>query len=132
MKIEDLHKTVVEVEKLLAGIMKQLEIVTKSLDTLHAARGENTQQLNDLRREYEKDVVALKKDVDELRRWSEKHGTSELKPKIDVLMEKVAKVETAQEKIGTRAWSVVPNVVGALITGTISALVAYLVAKAAK
>jgi chromosome segregation ATPase len=127
-KVEDLHKTVVEVEKLIAGILEQLKQLGKSLDSLNDARAENTQQLSDLRRDCEKEVVALKKDIDELPRWTDRQGTSELKSKLDVLTEKMTKVENAIEKSGTRAWSVVPNVVGAIISGLIAALVAYFVA----
>ena len=79
MKIEDVHKTVVEVEKRISGILELLTQLGKSVESLDVAEAEITQQLNDLRRECEKEIVALKKDVEEFRRWMEKNGISELK-----------------------------------------------------
>lgn len=132
MKVEDVHRIVVEVEKLISGILEQNKQFGKSLDSLNEARGENTQLLNDLQRDCEKDFVAVKKDIDELRRWTEKNSMSDIKPKIEVMAEKVSKVETALEKFGTRAWSVVPNISGAVVNVLLAALVAFIVTKLAK
>ncbi len=132
MKIEDVHKTVVEVEKRISGILELLTQLGKSVESLDVAEAEITQQLNDLRRECEKEIVALKKDVEEFRRWMEKNGISELKSRLDVLTERVSKVEAAQEKIGTRAWSVVPNIVGVILNVILTAIVAFVVTKLAK
>ncbi len=132
MKIEDVNKTVVEVEKLISSILEQIKQLSKSVDLLNETRRDNTQLLNDLQRDYEKEFVAVKKDIDELRRWTEKNGLAEIKPKIEVMAEKVSKVETALEKIGTRAWSVVPNISGAVVNVLLAAVVAFIVAKRTK
>jgi len=132
VKVEDVHKTVVEVEKLISKIVEQLNQLAKSLDTVNEACGENTKSLNDLQRNCEKEFVAVKKDIDELRRWTEKNGLSDIKPKIEVMAEKVSKVETALEEIGTRAWSVVPNISGAVVNVLLAAVVAFIVAKLTK
>jgi hypothetical protein len=55
-----------------------------------------------------------------------------MKAQLEVLKEKVAKLEAALEKIGTRAWSVVPNVAGALVNVLLAALVAFVVSKYGK
>ena len=52
--------------------------------------------------------------------------------RLDVLTERVSKVEAAQEKIGTRAWSVVPNIVGVILNVILTAIVAFVVTKLAK
>ena len=132
MKIDEVLNRVVEIEKLNSAIVEQQKNQDEVLDSLDESRKENIQHLNDLRREGEKETIALKKDIDELRRWTEKNATSELKAKLDVLTEKVLKVESAQEKMGTRAWSVVPNVVGAIVNVILAAIVAFIVTRAAK
>lgn len=53
----------------------------------------------------------------------------EVKAEVTTLKEKVKKLEDAAEKRGNRAWSIVPNVVGAIVSGPIAAAVAYVVAK---
>ncbi len=92
-----------ELEKLVARILKQLETVEKTLDSLNDARKETVQRLNDLQRESEKRIV--------------------------VLQEQTSKLEATQERAGTRAWSVVPNIVGAVVSGILAAIVAYFVAR---
>jgi hypothetical protein len=64
----------------------------------------------------------VKKDIDELRRWTEKNSLSEIKPKMEVMAEKVSKVESALEKIGARAWSVVPNISGSIVNVLLAAV----------
>ncbi len=132
MKIEEVYKTVVEVEKLIAGILARLTELGKSLDTLSVARVETAQAITDLRLQHEKELVALAKDIDELRRWAEKNSVSALSAQIEVLKEKVAKLEALLDKVGTRAWSVVPNVAGAIANVILAAVVAFIVTKLVK
>jgi capsule polysaccharide export protein KpsE/RkpR len=132
VKIEDVYKSVVEVEKLTSGILARVDALSKLLDDLNIGRKETAQGLNDFRLQCEKELVALKKDTDELRRWSERNGVADLKSQIDVLKEKVAKLEAALEKVGTRAWPVVPNVAGAIVNVVLAAVVAFIVSKLAK
>jgi hypothetical protein len=115
VKIEDLHRTAIEVEKLVSGMVEQLNNLEKSLDTQNGVHREAAQGMNDLRRDFDKEVVALKKDVEEFRRWAEKNATADLKAQLDVSKEKIAKLEAALERAGTRVWSVVPSIVGALV-----------------
>lgn len=49
-----------------------------------------------------------------------------------VLQEKVVKLESSRDKAGNRAWSVVPNISGAVVSGVIAAAVAFLVARYGK
>ncbi len=49
-----------------------------------------------------------------------------------VLQEKVIKLESSRETAGNRAWSVVPNISGAVVGGVIAAAVAFLVARSGK
>lgn len=129
MKVEEVHKDVVEVEKLIAGILIQLDALTKGIDTLTGAHGETVHTLADLRLQHERELVALAKDIDELRRWTDKNSVSALSAQIEVLKEKVAKLEALLDKVGTRAWSVVPNVAGAIVNVLLAAVVAFIVTK---
>ena len=125
-----------ELEKLVAGILEQLTSVSKTLDTLQTGHHVTAQSLkeadqraNDAQREFEKQITALQKDIEEFRRWAEKNGTADLKTELGVWKEKTAKVEATQEKAAGRAWALLPNVVGAVVNGLIAAAVAYSIAR---
>lgn len=132
MKADDVHQKVVEVEKLIAGIFEQLKYISKAQDAQNKGQRETSDAIRDLKLTTESRLVALEKDIAEFRRWTEKNGISELRADLGVLKEKTAKVEGAQEKIGTRAWSIVPNVIGAIVSGAIAAIVAYVVSRSGK
>ena len=121
-----------ELEKFVASILTQVREIQRAIDDLGDESAKNREGLASFRLDSEKRIVGISKDVEELRRWAEKNGISELKNEIVLLKEKIINLESAQEKIGARAWSVVPNIVGAIITGVIAAIVAFLVAKYGK
>ncbi|MBX9583820.1 MAG: hypothetical protein K2X87_26260 [Gemmataceae bacterium] len=52
-----------------------------------------------------------------------------LKGELAALREAQARSDTAREKAAGRAWSVVPNVAGAVVNGLLAAAVAYFVAR---
>jgi hypothetical protein len=122
-----------ELEKLVAVMRKQVRILEKNLDALTLAGKDTAQRLTDLHREVERGIgvlqAVLQKDIDELRRWTEKNGTADIKSEVNVLKEKTTKLEAAQDKAVSRAWSVVPNIVGAVVSGILAAIVAYFVAR---
>lgn len=132
MARKTLGEKVDELEKFVAGILTQIRELERAIEDLGDAAAKNREGLTSLRLDSEKPLVGLSKDVEELRRWTEKNGISELKNESVLLKEKIFKLESAQEKIGTRAWSVVPNIVGAVISGVIAAIVAFLVVKYGK
>jgi hypothetical protein len=118
-----------ELEKLVAGILKELAALGTTVRDLDAAGKGTAQGLNDFRRDCETRIAVLTRDVAELRRWTEQNRTADLKSEIAVLKEQNRKLEAAQERAGNRVWSVVPNIVGAIVNGLIAAAVAYLVAR---
>jgi chromosome segregation ATPase len=128
-RIDDLRDQYSELDKFVAVMLEQLTSAIKTLEALRDAHSETTQHHADLRREFEREIAVLKQQLEELRRWSERNGTSEIKAELGRLTDRVGKVESAQEKVSTRAWSVVPNILGALVSGLIAALVAYFVAR---
>jgi hypothetical protein len=128
-RIDDLQSDVRKLETLVAGMLEQLKNTTGALNTLDETCEGTGQGLDDLRRECEKTLVGLEKEIAEFRRWTEKNGTTELKTELSVLKEKTTKLETAQERSGARAWSVVPNLIGAVVSVLLGAGVAYLVSR---
>jgi hypothetical protein len=132
VKIEDVNNAVNEMEKVIAGIDERLKTYGKATDAQHDLLGKTNRSLHEFHLECAKELIALKKDAEEFRRWSEKNGIAELKSQVEVLKEKVAKLEAALEKLGTRAWSVVPNLVGAIVNVILAAVVAFVVTKIGK
>ncbi len=128
-RIDDLAKAVTEIEKLIARIVKEIEILGKSLDRLHDSTRESGEGHHELRRNYERELAVLKRDLEELRRWADRNGSTELRGEAGVLKEKVVQLEAARERDTSRAWSLVPNVVGAVVSSGLAALVAYFVAR---
>lgn len=118
-----------ELEKLVAVVLERLQNIQKTLDSLGASHREESEGLDDLQRRHETEIAVFKKEIEEIRRWIEKNGTSDMKTEVGILKEKVTKIEVTQERVGNRAWSIIPNVVGAIINGLIAAIVAYSVAK---
>jgi len=121
-KIDELQKTVAILEQ-------RSEHTENAMAELNTNYRGFVQQFNDIRRELEREIAVLKVAIDELRRWTEKNGIGDLKSEISLLKDKVTKLETAMDRIGTRAWSVVPNIVGALVSAFIGAIVAILVTR---
>jgi chromosome segregation ATPase len=132
MKIEELHKEVIEVGKILAVLSAQVSFLDTTVRGLTETANTRSQEFADFRARFEGELASLKAALDELRRWAEKNSVSDLKSQFEVLKEKVVKLEAAFEKIGTRAWSVVPNVAGAIVNVLLAALVAFVVTKYGK
>lgn len=128
-RVESITKELSDLDKLVAVIVEQLKAVNRSLDALNAGQKEAAERHAELQRDHEREVAVLKQLLDELRRWTEKNGVSDLKVEIGLLKEKVSKLEAAQERSGTRAWSVVPNVLGAIVSSTLAGVIAYFVAR---
>lgn len=128
MKADDLLLRVIEVEKAVAILRTEIGQHSKAIDDLNSTVRDLAKQAQDFRVRFEAEFAAVKQDREEFRRWCDKNGTAELKAQVDLLKDQVKKLESAGEKFGTRAWSVVPNIVGALI----AAIVAFLVAKYGK
>jgi len=63
-----------------------------------------------LRREYEKEIALLKRELEEFKKWTEE--------------QKMASAERSR-----RLWAFGPNALGAVISGLIAAAVAYFIAR---
>ncbi len=95
-----------ELEKLGVTLLTRLDNADKELSAVYAAHKEFVQQLADLRREYEREIALLKREVEELKKWkddSKKQG----------------------EERTRRLWAFGPNLLAAVIGGLIASAIAY-------
>ena len=123
MRADELHPKVIEVEKFVAILRTEIDQHAKAIDDLYASVRELSRHAQEVRVRCETEFATVRQDRDEMRRWCEKNGTADIKTQIELLKERLQRLESLFEKVGNRAWSVVPNVVGALISGVIAALV---------
>jgi hypothetical protein len=84
VKIEDVNNAVNEIEKVIERITEQLKTIGRANDAQGDALGKTIQGLIEFRLQCEKELVALKKDADEIRRWCEKNGISDLRLQVEV------------------------------------------------
>ncbi len=75
------------------------------------------------------EIIVLKEHTKKLREDVDKTSQGDLKTDVTLLKDKVKKLEDAAEKSGNRAWSIVPNLIGALVDVLLGAAIAYWVAK---
>src|SRR2546425_1195100 len=102
-----------KVEKLqqdAATTAERLDNVLKALDKSYIAQEETACNLSALRVEYEREIALLKRDAEDHKKWKDYY-------------------QQQHEEHARRLWAFGPNVFGALITGFISAVVAYFVAR---
>ena len=113
-----------DVEQAVAGLTVRVQYFSEELNTLKASHAAAMAEAQQGRRE----VVALQQHVDEMRRLIATASAAE----IAVLQEKVAKLESSRGKAGDRAWSVVPTLLSVVVSGAISAAVAYFITRPGK
>jgi len=101
---------VAELQQAVAAIDERLDNALQSLGELRSGQKDLAREINDVRLQHEKEIALLKREAEELKRWNEEQ-------------------KRAREETGRRLWAFGPNAIGALISGMISALVAYLVAR---
>ena len=99
-----------ELQRIVAIMSERTERVLESLDELYEGQKAIARELSELRREHEKEIALLKREVEDLKQWR-------------------AEQKKERDERDRRLWAFGPNVLGALISGLISAVVAYLVAR---
>ncbi len=121
-RIEQLERTV-------ATLTAHVAQLSADVDAARQNEREAFQSLNDLRRDHERETALLKHDVEELRRRVEKNDVDELKAKLALHRQQIARQEEEQERRHEFVWAVVINTLGVLASGGIAALVAYFVTR---
>jgi len=119
------------------GISPDLGRITDTLSQVATRLALLEQQLGEFKgwkdhvgvAEIKAEVIILKEQTKNFREDLDRAGGAELKTEAMLLKEQVRKLQEAADKRGNRAWSMVPNVVGAIVSVVLGALVAYFVAK---
>jgi hypothetical protein len=99
-----------ELQRAAATFAERLDNALKALDALYATQREGDRALADFRRDAEREIALLKREVDDWKRWRDDD-------------------KREREERSRRLWSFGPNVASALISGIISAAVAYFIAR---
>jgi hypothetical protein len=102
-KVEDLQTSV-------AALIEREASLRKAVEGLEAARADAVRQLADLRRETEREVALLKREIDDVKKWKDDH-------------------KKQQEEWSRRIWSFGPNVLAAVVSVVLAAVVSYLVSR---
>jgi predicted nucleic acid-binding Zn-ribbon protein len=76
--------------------------------------------------EIKAEVIVLKEHTKLVRELVDKANLGDQTTEVALLRDRVKKLQDAAEKRGNRAWSLVPNLTAALVSGLISAIVALL------
>jgi hypothetical protein len=98
-KVERLQESVTTLVERVSGISKTLDGLGSDLST-------TKQAISDLRRELEKEVALLKREVEELKNWR-------------------ADQKRQGEEWGRRVWAFGPSLLAVLVSGLISAAIAF-------
>jgi predicted RNase H-like nuclease (RuvC/YqgF family) len=102
-KVEDLQRAT-------AILTQREETTSQSLASLANEHKQDMRELAGVRREHEREIALLKREIEDLKRWKDDQ-------------------KKEREEWGRRLWAFGPNVVAALLSGLISAIVAYFVAR---
>lgn len=99
-----------ELEKAVPSLEKQAEMTEKATDALGLSHIEISEKVNALRLDYERAIVLLKKEVEDLKKWKDEQ-------------------KRESEERARRVWAFGPNALGAVVSVLLAALVAYWIAK---
>jgi chromosome segregation ATPase len=99
---------VAELETSAATHAERLDTIVRSLDTVFDDQEETARELADVRREHEKEIALLKREVEELKNWRTERKRQD-------------------EEWSRRLWAFGPNLLAAVVGGVIAAAIAYLI-----
>ena len=102
-KVEELQRTV-------AALVERVENALKAIEGLEEDHRRLARELADLRRDHDREIALLKREVEGLQKWKDEDKKD-------------------REERSRRAWSLAPNVVGAMVSGAIAAAVAYFISR---
>ena len=101
-KIDDLKDAV-------TTLAERVNNLVKELTALNGVHAETAKTVAEIRREYDKEIALLKKDIEGMTKWKDD-------------------LKREQDEHGRRLWAFGPNVAGAIINVVLAAIVAYFVA----
>jgi hypothetical protein len=89
-KIDDLRDAV-------TSLVERVSALDRALNALAAAHAETARMLSDVRRDYEKEIALLKRDIEDLKKWKDDE-------------------KKAADERSRRLWAFGPNLVAAIIS----------------
>lgn len=97
-----------KINEVVAQLDERVKTLTKELEAVDAAHSDTSQKVHDLRREFEKEIALLKREIEELRNWKDEQ-------------------KKEHDERGRRLWAFGPSLLGAIVGGLIAAAVAYFI-----
>jgi predicted nucleic acid-binding Zn-ribbon protein len=95
-----------DLEKAVATLQERIDTARREMATVKTIHAETARVLADLRREHEREMALLKREVEDLKKWKDEQ-------------------KKMGEERSRRLWAFGPNIIAALIGGLIAAAVAY-------
>jgi hypothetical protein len=102
-----------ELTRLVDALTERLNSTNKALDEVRAEHKKLQQEHNDHRREAEKEIAVLKREVEELKK-------SQAEKEIAVLKREVEELKKSKDLWGNRVFTLVMCLVSALIGGVVT------------
>ena len=90
-------------------LAERVNNLVRELNALNGVHAETAKTVSEIRREYEKEIALLKKDIGGMTKWKDD-------------------LKREHDESGRRWWAFGPNVAGAIINVVLAAIVAYFVA----
>ena len=105
-----LGEKVDELQKTATLLVERVDNALKSLDALYEAHKETVRKVTDLRRDFEREIALLKREIDDFKKWKDDQ-------------------KKERDEWSRKLWSFGPNAVGALISILGAAAVAYFISR---
>ena len=99
-----------ELKDAVALLTERLQNTVDDLQSFEDKLSELARGLADLRREDEKEIALMKRELEDLKKWKDEQ-------------------KKEHDEWGRRVWAFGPNVTGAIVSGIIAALVAYFISR---
>lgn len=99
-----------ELKEAVAVLTEQFQTTFQNLKSVEGRLSEIAKDLADLRREHEKETAMMKRELEDLKKWKDEQ-------------------KKEHDEWGRRVWAFGPNVIGAVVSGIIAALVAYFISR---
>src|ERR1017187_942701 len=99
-----------ELQHAVALLTERLQNTKGQVASLEATQSETAKGFADLRREHEKEIALVKRELEDLKKWKDEQ-------------------KKEHDEWSRRTWAFGPNVIGAIVSGIIAALVAYFISR---
>ena len=87
-------------------LTERVSTLRNELTAVIAKQDETVRSVTEMRREYEKDIALLKRELADIQKWKDEQ-------------------KKERDEVSRRLWAFGPNLVGAIVSGLIAFVVAY-------